>query len=167
MRAPFPTCSPPALVFLALLASFFLCGDCQAQGPAAKAAKQAAKEELKSEEAVVLTEAYILLKAADHDYDGHRAAAAHALGEACNILHADLLKHGSVQQKIKVLQDKNAAHTAKGAVHEAQALSDAQLRNAAGMIKQVSGALAKNKQHEALKHVNHALKEIDIALKIR
>jgi hypothetical protein len=59
-----------------------------------------------------------------------------------------------------------AAKAAKP-VHEPQPASDAALRGAAGTLMEVRKILAEHKQPKVLGHVDTAIKEISIALKIR
>jgi hypothetical protein len=145
----------------------------EARKKAAEAARRLVREEFKGNEAEALKEAYILLAAANHDYDGHRGRAMHEVEEACNILDVNLLKHGSVAQKIKALQDDQAAAAAKtvskgtATAHEVQAVSDAQLLNAGAIIKEVAAALDANKQPRVLEHAEAALKELELALTTR
>ena len=52
-------------------------------------------------------------------------------------------------------------------LHERQPASDAQLRKAATLLAETRASLIRYKQHKVLAHVDTALKEIDLALKIR
>jgi len=91
----------------------------------------------------LLRDAYVTLAQADHDYKGHRAAA---------------MKHIEAAGKplgVNVRGD--------GRGHEHQGVSDEQLRIARGMLEQARGQL----KGTSLKHVNKAIQEINVALKIR
>jgi hypothetical protein len=146
------------------------------QPKAAAANKKAASvigSQVKLTEAETLTNALVLLEGANHDYNGHRAKAIHAVKAAINILDASVLKRGTPQQKSAAVQDKavvkGADATAKRTpvLHEGQGASDAQLRQAAQILAQVRPTLAANKQSKVLPHVDTAIKEIGIALKVR
>jgi hypothetical protein len=135
--------------------------------------KKAAKEQVKFNEAEALREAYLLLAAANHDYDGHRAKAMKQIQEAVGILDRSVMKKGTEAQKeATVIEDTKelrakviAKHVPK--VHEGQAQSDAQLRAAADLLLKVESALVAGKQKKVLSHVEHAGREIVAALKVR
>jgi len=137
------------------------------------ALQHSAAQTMKGKEADVLTMAYILLAAANHDYDGHRVKAMRQVEEACHILTANILKRGGVDQKIKALQDANAEALANskaaGAaiIHERQALSDGQLLMADSLIQRVAFFMNASTQPRALGHMANAHREIGIALTIR
>jgi hypothetical protein len=125
------------------------------------------------EEALGLRQAYVLLAEANHDYDGHRVHAMHAVRAAFHLLHEEVRRHGTPQMKATMARE-GAAMGAAGAagrrlpgVHERQAASDAQVRLAGDKLAQVRAAMARHKQHRELGHVDHALKEIAVALKVR
>jgi hypothetical protein len=146
----------------------------QPNAPAAKKkAASAVISQGKLTEAEVLTNALILLEGANHDYNGHRAKAIHAVKTAINILDASVLKNGTPQQKVAAVQDKavvkatDAATKRTPALHELQVASDLQMRQAGQILLQIRPTLAANKQNRVLPHVDTALKEIGIALKIR
>jgi hypothetical protein len=128
------------------------------KGPAPDKAKQA--EQLKkATEAETLAEAYILLAAANHDYDGHRARAMEWVEAAVDRIHeAAAMK--------KVATAKAAAKQAPQ-MHEKQTVSDAQMDRAREVLLVVRDVLAKNKQVKVLEDVDNAIKEINIARKIR
>jgi hypothetical protein len=113
----------------------------------------------------------VLLSAANHDYNGHRVKAMNAIEKACNILEPAGLTQPSVHDRIKALQDYNAAAAAKaqGAKGglEPQALSDIQLYQAACLIQGAAVTLADSKQPTALQHAENALNEVRAALKTR
>ena len=91
----------------------------------------------------LLQQAYTALEQADHDYKGHRIAAMKQVEAAGKRLGLNLRGDG------------------KG--HEKQGVSDQQLRTAQTLLQQASAGLT----GKPLKHVNHALKELNIALKIK
>jgi len=91
----------------------------------------------------LLQQAYVTLEMADHDYKGHRAAAMKQIEAAGHELGISV--HGN------------------GHGHEQQGISDEQLRTAQSLLQQAAPGL----KGRPLKHVNHALKQIAIALSIR
>jgi hypothetical protein len=91
----------------------------------------------------LLTQAYVALASADHDYKGHRAAA---------------MKHVEDAAKVLGVNVRGDGHN-----HEKQGVSDEQLRTANGLLEQARPAL----KGKSLHHVNRALKEISTALKIK
>ena len=91
----------------------------------------------------LLIQAYASLEQADHDYKGHRADAMKQIEDAGKVLGVNIRGDG------------------RG--HEKQGVSDAQLRNAQNLLEQAKGEL----KGKALHHVNKAIKEISIALKIK
>ena len=93
--------------------------------------------------AKLLREAYVTLAKADHDYKGHRVEAMKQIEAAAKLLATDLRGDG------------------KG--HEKQGVSDEQLRAARGILEQARGAL----KGKPLKHVDRAIHQINVALKIR
>jgi hypothetical protein len=162
-------------VGLACPASSWADNQPKAKQQAAKkgAAARTAAEQGKLTEAEVLTNAVVLLAGANHDYDGHRAKAIHALNAAIKLLDNSVIKHGTTQQKAAASNDKavvkgaevTATKTPK--IHENQAASDAQLHQAGKLLAQVRPTLVTHKQTKVLAHVDTAIKEIGIALKIR
>lgn len=92
---------------------------------------------------VLLDDAYATLAQAKHDYKGHRVRAMKqielALGEAGG---------------------KVSGH---GHAHEPQGTSDAQLKAAEALLREASGSMSK----KGLKHVDAAMEQINIALRIR
>lgn len=89
-----------------------------------------------------LDDAYATLAQADHDYNGHRAKA--------------------MKQIEAALGEIGAKVSGKGRVHEPQGTSDAQLRAARELLQQTAGLSGK-----ALKHVNNAIDQINVALDIK
>jgi len=172
---------PSFLSLLMLLAGLTMSTDSQAKDkpkpkpqPAKKApAKAALGEETKLEEAELLRKALILLAEGNHEYDGHRVKAMGAVQAAVKILDDSVLKNGS--PKLKSATKKSQAIVAKmeeagknaAVVHERQPQSDAQLRKAAEALAEVRPTLATHKQLKVLEHLDHAVKELSIALEIR
>ena len=134
---------------------------------------KAAVAELKLKEANVLREAYVALAAANHDYDGHRAKAMNQLQAAVKVLDEAVAKNGSAAAKAASAYENAVAAQAKRAakatapVHEDQRLSDAQLRKAAQMLADVRPSMNQVNQPVVLGHVDNAIKQLGIALKIR
>ena len=91
----------------------------------------------------LLRQAYATLAVADHDYNGHRVEAMHQIEAAAKSLNLEIRGDG------------------KG--HEHQGVSDEQLRLAKGMLEQARASL----RGKALKHIDHAIRQINIALRIR
>jgi hypothetical protein len=140
---------------------------------AEKNAEEAAKQQANFKEAEALRVAYIMVAVADHDYDGHRVKAMKQLQEAVKLLDIKVLRHGTAAQKdatikedeVDALAKEAAKHTPK--LHEGQNMSDAQMKYAGELLLKVRGALVESKHPKVLNHVNEAIKQIDIALKIR
>lgn len=97
--------------------------------------------------ASLLAEAYATLERADHDYKGHRAKAMEQIEAAGKVLHLNLRGDGHG--------------------HEKQGVSDEQLRAAEGILNQIKSELAGKKNNAVLGHVNKALVQLSIALKIK
>ena len=117
----------------------------QPNTPVPAARKQAAVGGLVANGTAIslLNQAYALLSAADHDYKGHRARAMHCIRAATRELGAPIKGEG------------------KGG--EAQATSDAQLRNAQALLQQaLPGFTGKPQQH-----VSEAIQQITVALSIK
>jgi len=98
-------------------------------------------------EVQVLQQAYGLLAAADHDYQGHRARAMHAIEAACKML-------GS-----------SASGQASGT--EAQAASDGQLQQAQTLLQSARASAVSAKQVRIVRHVDRALEQLSAALAIK
>lgn len=94
-----------------------------------------------------LVHAYRLMKHADHDYDGHREAAMKALEAAGKKLGLEL--RGDDLEK------------------ERQWKSDARLTEARRLLREARGKLEDKDRERAAMHVDKAIKELDIALKIK
>ena len=100
-----------------------------------------------SAEAGMLHRAYRILATGDHDYKGHRAKAMHHVEAAAKLLGLDL--SGDLKDK------------------QPQALSDAKLREAQGLLQNVLGSAEVKKQAHVTKQVNAAINEISTALSVR
>jgi hypothetical protein len=137
--------------------------DTTASAQAANPAKQAARAQL----IATLRSAHKLLVAADHDYNGHRAKAAHEVHQALQELgfHHKKPQPGSPAQNAAVAGAK-AAHAAQARMHEPQAASDAQLQQAQQLLQ---GALTQlTATHpKATTNVQNAITEITTALSIK
>ena len=93
-----------------------------------------------------LRTAYMTLYVADHDYHGHRIKAMRAIEKACKLLGTDISGDG------------------KG--HEKQSVSDAQLTQAQQIISAVLQGNAVTSQPKVAKHLQRAVNEISLALKV-
>jgi hypothetical protein len=100
-----------------------------------------------------LREAHALLVHANHDYDGHRAKAAEAV-------HKALKELGYEHKKAPA----GATPAAQTKVHEPQAASDAQMKQA---LQLLGGVQFNGKHPKAAAHVEHAVREIKTALSIK
>jgi hypothetical protein len=100
-----------------------------------------------SAEAGMLHRAYRILAYGDHDYKGHRAAAMKEVKKAADLLGVDL--SGDDRDR------------------KPQVLSDDDLRQARGLLTQVLGASEVKSQDRIARHINGAIKQIDVALAIR
>ena len=100
-----------------------------------------------SAEAGMLRRAYKILATGDHDYDGHRVKAMHAVEAAAKGLGFDLW----------------------GDDHDrtTQALSDDRLVEAKGLIAQARGAASLKGQKKVDRHLNEAIRQLNVALNIR
>lgn len=100
-----------------------------------------------SAEAGMMHRAYHILATGDHDYDGHRIKAMHAVEAAAKLLDLDL--SGDAKD------------------HEKQFLSDDKMREAKGLLEKVLGASEVKDQKRITRHLKAAIKEINDALKVR
>jgi hypothetical protein len=99
-------------------------------------------------EVATLEQAYDTLAVADHDYKGHRVKAMKAIAAACKLLGTDI--------------------SGRGRGHEAQPLSDEQLRQVLATIEQVRGSLAAaGAQPAVVKHLDVAINQLSTALSIK
>jgi hypothetical protein len=164
----------PVLCLGALLASLTFGGESLAQTEGGRPkGPDPARQQVKFKEAEALREAYILLAEAKKDYNGHKVKAMHQIQEAVKLLDRSVLRRGTAGQKATTLNEDSAAARAKviakhvQGVHELQAQSDAQLRAADQLLAQVRAALIEKKQKKPLSHVNNAIKDIAMALRVR
>jgi hypothetical protein len=138
-----------------------------------KKGKTGPNEDMRFAEAQQLSKAYVLLAGSNHDYNGHRVKAMHAVHGAFKMLDAHIMKHGTALQKEVTLQERAAIALAEQAakrtpmLHERQAAADLQLREAREILAQIRPGLAQFKQNNLLGHVDNAVNQIRIALAIR
>jgi hypothetical protein len=92
-----------------------------------------------------IVHAYVLVKAANHDYAGHRNAAIKALEDAGRELGLEM--------------------KGKGSAAELQMQSDGQMAEASRILHVAQGRLTAEDRKHAAKHVDKAIEEIDLALK--
>jgi hypothetical protein len=114
-----------------------------------------------------LKKAHSLLVNADHDYDGHRAKAAEEVRKALEDLGDRPKKaRATVAPTIGGVVAAVPVRAAQPKMHEPQAASDAQLREAEALLE---GALAhlNGKHPNAHKNVRAAIAEIKVALAIK
>lgn len=88
--------------------------------------------------------AYVLLKMANHDYGGHRAAAMHELEAAGNALGLDLHGHGTE--------------------HERQMKSDELVAESSRILHEARDKLEARDRQRVADHIERAIREIDGAL---
>jgi len=100
-----------------------------------------------------LTQAYSTLASADHDYQGHRVKAMHAIRKAARLMGSKIAGDGKAQ--------------GKGKGQEQQTLSDSQLRSVQGMLQQVRGSVSGRKQQLVVQHINEAIQHLSTALSIK
>jgi hypothetical protein len=96
----------------------------------------------------------ILLEHADHDYQGHRAAAVKEISGAIGVLDP--------RNRFK---DKDT-----GGNNELQALSDEQLREAIGVLANdaaILSAISHPKAAKAFGHVGNAIRDLEVALSVK
>jgi hypothetical protein len=91
----------------------------------------------------LLRQAYITLSVANQDYQGHRYAAMKEIEAAARSMKFDLRGDGTGGER--------------------QRVSDEQVRSARGMLDQARGEL----RGRARKHVDKAMRELDVALRVR
>jgi hypothetical protein len=137
-------------------------------GPAKPAAKVSPFQE-----AQVLRQAYIVLAGANHDYNGHRVKAMQDVKAALHILDEHVMKHGSAADKAATKQGNTEVAQADAAAkrtplfHEPQPVSDRAMRQGNALLVEVQGILARQNQKRVLAHVDAALKQVAVALKVR
>ena len=94
-----------------------------------------------------LQQAYALMSGADHDYQGHRVRAMHAVEGACKLL-------GS-----------SASGPRSG--NEAQSASDAQLKQAATLLQTARSMAVSANQVRVVRHLDRALEQLSAALAVK
>lgn len=92
---------------------------------------------------ILLDDAYATLAQAKHDYDGHRVHAMKQIELAIGVEGGRVSGHGNAR--------------------ESQGTSDAQLRAAEGLLNEARGNVSK----KGLRHVDHALEQLQVALRTR
>jgi hypothetical protein len=138
-----------------------------------KALAAATSDTIRGKEADVLTAAYSLLAGANHDYNGHRAAAMGQVESVLKLLDNHLLASASYQQKVQAMKRQitegvsSGQAQQQGTVHEAQTVSDAHMIMAGAMIQRVASVTAQRNQSLALMYLTNAQTEIGIALAMR
>ena len=153
-----------------MLAGLLCAGEGQS-GPRPKAPPATTK--VKVQEATALGQAYVVMAGADHSYDGHRAHSMEWIHKTIVRLDQQLKKAGHHGVKIAATQQEIAAARIKfiaehqATVHEAQALSDAQMRESLLLLVEVRKTAAEHNQTKIRDHVGSAIREIEVALKIR
>lgn len=100
-----------------------------------------------STEVAMLREVYGMLALADHDYKGHRHHAMQSIAEAAKLLGGHL--HGD------------------GKAGEKQPVSDGQLENAKATLSKAGGTSRAAATKGVAKHIQEAIAQLDIALKIK
>ncbi len=95
----------------------------------------------------LLKKTYHVLKIADHDYNGHRIKAMHAIEAACDILGEDIRGDG------------------KGG--ERQPVSDEQLREAQKNLLQAHTMATQRKQKEVVGNLDKAVDQLARALGVK
>ena len=104
----------------------------------------AARAETPREE---LAHAYVLLKMANHDYHGHRGEAMKAVEKAGDMLGLDLKGHGSER--------------------EGQMKSDELVAESGRLLRDARGKLEARDRDRVAAHVDHAIEEVDKALRAK
>ena len=99
------------------------------------------------DEAAALRQAYVYLEAGNHDYKGHRIKALRAVGRACQELG---------------IKPKGDGHD-----RGLQKASDNELDSALALLTTVRETAVTEKQDKVISHVDQAIKEIGMALKMK
>jgi hypothetical protein len=111
-----------------------------------------------------LRQAHALLAVANRDYAGHRAKAAESISHAIRELGGGH-HHYAHSTTIGAAHHVVAGVAGGGKVHEAQVNSDAQLKQAGQLLASLQGQVPNT--HKAAAHVQHAINELNLALKVR
>jgi hypothetical protein len=166
-------CGLNCAFLLGLAGMLFSPANVQAQiGPVGASA--AANQAVNLDALATLKSAHKLLEEANHDYQGHRAKAVHAIHQAIREIEhhsgKGAVKHTqSAPAKAAVKATVRAAKATTGKVppvHEAQAASDTQLRAAQQLLLKVQAELSSGTHPKASVHVQTAILELQTALKI-
>jgi hypothetical protein len=148
---------------LALLGTLAFESTSSAQSPPTKQAKGEWGQVVEQ-----LRAAHKLLVEADHDYSGHRARAAEEVHKAIKELtgyhHPKVTQPGTTSTAATSSIKPSKVQQSAGA--EAQATSDAQLRQAQTILSGVQGKL-NSRHHKAAANVQAALAEITMALSVK
>jgi hypothetical protein len=104
----------------------------------------AARAETPREE---LAHAFVLLKLANHDYAGHRSEAMKEVQTAGDMLGLDL--------------------KGKGSEHERQLKSDELIAESSRLLRDAREKLEARDRDRVAAHVEHAIREVDMALKVK
>ena len=141
--------------------------------------KHLAEAEMNGKLAEAIKEAYIVLAAANGDYDGHRASAMRHVRDAATTLDKEIqtgawgAAQGSIAQRIKALQEDAVAAKAGSMakygvqIKENQPVSDALVLRSGVMLKELVPVLVKTHHPGVQGSVQNALKEIELALATR
>jgi hypothetical protein len=94
-----------------------------------------------------LRQAYLILAKCDHDYQGHRVLAMHAVEKACALLGTDITG-----------DSKNV---------QPQPTSDAELKQSQQIIQTVQTLATSNGQKKVANHLARAVNDINVALSLK
>lgn len=120
-----------------------------------------------------LTQAFVALAGANHDYNGRRARALRSIREGFHALHASIMRRGDARQKRAVNDMEREIRKAEAMmqrtpiIHKPQPASDAQLRQADEILSGVRPTMVEQRQNDVLRHVDYAMASIREALRIR
>ena len=110
-----------------------------------------------------LHQAFSVLAQADHDYQGHRAAAMKEIHLALKSLNVKSAGKRTGGHNVNHTPHATAKKGGTGNGTESQSVSDAQLQSAQSILQQVSGEVS----GVTLQHVSAALSQLSTALSIR
>jgi hypothetical protein len=138
---------------------------------AAVEARKVVTATLMGKEAAVLSAAYVLLAAANSDYEGHKGRAMHSVESVIRVLDASILTNGKLKQRTAALKQVFNLDAIKsvainmGVGNKTDVLSDTYLLQARGVLTLVGlDYFVKAKQLGGLGHIETAIREIDLAL---
>ena len=129
-----------------------------------------------SPEVKTLRSALELLRGADHDYKGHRAIAMRKIEEACHILNGKPIvgvkgnppTAGVVHAGVGIgSAGKQAGQKTEKPELEPQATSDAQLKQAQGIVQEVLSSIPSGTQPEVTTLLTEAVSELGTALTVK